>query len=185
MSRNYKWFRSTALNYDPKLHMRHELESSGSLRALHLAAQSSPEASSSASRPCAPGQDAAEVCELHRSLGSERHGPAPRKSPSVRRKRLATSERNLACGVGGCKSHRPERINVWRQFGAGRSWQTFELQEFCSGRRLIAIAEPRGCSRDRGTLGEDRFSDLMRSGWHSSNSIAPSQCCIPFSFPKL
>jgi len=26
MSRNYKWFRSTALNYDPKLHMRHELD---------------------------------------------------------------------------------------------------------------------------------------------------------------
>lgn len=26
MSRRFKWFRSTALNYDPKLHMRHELD---------------------------------------------------------------------------------------------------------------------------------------------------------------
>jgi len=79
MSRNYKWFRSTALNYDPKLHMRHELDPvdlyvrfTSRLNPVlkHLVVLLD---------PVRRDKTLQKFCELHRSLGSERHGPSAAK----------------------------------------------------------------------------------------------------------
>ena len=36
MANGYKWFQSSGLNYDPKLHLRHRLKAGGSLCEAHV-----------------------------------------------------------------------------------------------------------------------------------------------------
>jgi hypothetical protein len=110
MSRNYKWFRSTALNYDPKLHMRHELDPvdlyvrfTSRLNPVlkRLVVLLDPVRRDKTLQKFANyadlwgAKDTGQRRESHRRLA--------RKAPSKHLKRFRG-------GVGGCKSHRPERI---------------------------------------------------------------------------